>query len=328
MAHTCKEGTSVRCLKPVKIINPHYLKLCNGDKNLAYKYFRQKKDYEMIVGCGQCFLCKKSYQSKWRLRLNHEYLYGGHDMSKSYFVTLTIREEFYKKALYHASDLIRDFLEQYRYRLRKKTKKGRSIKHWIVSERGEERGRLHFHGILFDSELSRRELENCWRFGFVSFKTLTLKRCGYVTKYITKGNSPNACQASIEHKPRVWCSAGIGKCYTEQRNVRSTHVTPWGYVPFIVKGNFVYGMPRYYKEKIFTDKECEILKLQFYAENTDSFAYPPPPYTLNGWSTSSPEVLLNEIQRLSIYIPKKEQTIDSLKDMTIFNNYVNNEFYQ
>lgn len=330
MAHTCNDVTSVKCLKPVKIINPHYLKLCNGDKRQAYENYRMKVDYKITVGCGKCFLCKKSYQSKWRLRLNHEYMYGAHDLKNSYFVTLTLNEDYYQKALYHSSQLIREFLEAYRYQVKKRTGKGKSVFHWIVSERGEKRGRLHFHGILFDCVLPKYIIEQCWKYGFVSFKQLTLKRCGYVTKYITKGNSPSACKESVEHQPRVWCSAGIGKCYVELPTVRSLHVTPYGLVPFIVKNNFVYGMPRYYKQKIFSDEERELLKLQYYAENTSDFALPKPPFSINGWLTSSPERLLSELQSLSIYLPKKTIVEDSLLTMREYSieqlNFLLNEF--
>ena len=330
MAHTSNDGTPVRCLKPTKIINPHYLKLCNGDKRKCYEDFHMAKDYKIVVGCGKCFLCKKHYQSNWRLRLTHEYMYGNHDLSRCYFVTLTINETYYQRALYHSSQLIREFLEAYRYQVKKRTGKGKSVFHWIVSERGEERGRLHFHGLLFDCELPKYIIEQCWKYGFVAFKQLTLRRCGYVTKYITKGINPNACNESIEHVPRVWCSAGIGKCYTDQPDVRSNHVTPHGYVPFILKSNFVYGMPRYYKQKIFTDEEREILKLQYYAENTSDFAYPPPPYTINRWATSSPERLLNEIESLQIYMPKKEVIPNSLADINHYSqsqlNQLLNEF--
>lgn len=323
MAHTSNDGTKVQCLKPVHIVNPHYLKICNGDKRLAYDKFRMAVDYKLVVGCGKCLLCKKAYQSKWRLRLNHEFMYGGHDVANSWFCTFTIAESYYKLALVNPSKLIRDFLENYRYQVRKRYGKGKSILHWIVSERGEERGRLHFHGILFDSLLPKSVVEDCWKFGFVAFKTLTIKRCGYVTKYITKGNSPKACQESIEHQPRVWCSSGIGKCYTELEETSHNHITSQGLVPFIVKNNFVYGMPRYYKQKIFTDEQREILKLQYYAENKDNSIYPPPPYSINGWSTSSPERLIAELDNLTLYMPQKEIIPNSLH--TISSEFTNEQ---
>lgn len=299
MART-SNGTAVRCLKPVQIINPHYIKLSKGDKKFAYDNFRHKQDYMLGVSCGKCFLCKKSYQSKWRIRLNHEYMYGNHDLSKSYFVTLTINPANYEFALKNPHKCVRVFLEKYRYQVKKRTGKGRSLFHWIVSERGEEKGRFHFHGIFFDSQLSKYLLEQCWPYGFVSFKRLTLKRCGYVTKYITKGNAPGACQEAVEHLPRVWCSAGIGKCYTELPTTKSAHISRHGLVPFIVKNNFVYGMPRYYKQKIFTEEQLKILKLQYYAEcRAESLTPPKPPFSIGRWATSSPEVLLNEIDTLS-----------------------------
>lgn len=263
-------------------------------------------DYEMVVACGKCYLCKKSYQSKWRLRLNHEYMYGNHDLTKSYFCTFTLNDTYYQDALRHPSKYVRTFLENYRYQVKKRCGKGKSVFHWIVSERGETTGRYHFHGVLFDCVLPKYIIERCWKYGFVSFKQLTLKRCGYVTKYITKGNTPNACKEAVEHQPQVWCSAGIGKCYTELQTTRSQH-TRNGLVPFIVKNNFIYGMPRYYKQKIFTDEEREILKLQFYAENLDNTIFPPPPYSISNWVTTSPERLMQEVASLRYYYSKPKE---------------------
>lgn len=238
-------------------------------------------------------------------------------MSCSWFVTLTVAPEYYDDALHKSSTLIRQFLEAYRYQHKKRFGKGKSLYHWIVSERGEKRGRLHFHGILFDSALPKYIVEKCWKFGFVSFKQLTLKRCGYVTKYITKGTSPGACQASIDHQPRVWCSAGIGKCYVDRKDTRSEHVTTEGLVPFIMKSNFIYGMPRYYKEKIFTDEERQILKEQYYAELVQTPEIPPPPYNINGWSTSSLQVLSGELKNLRVYV-KEKPFINSNKDLLTY----------
>lgn len=325
MVVTSKRG-KVSCLQPITIVNPHYRKL-QPDKRLCQQIYGQKLDYLLSVGCGKCFLCKRKYQSAWRIRLNHEYMFGNHDLSKSWFVTLTLNESYYKLALNNPSKLIRDFLERYREKTRQKfgRKNGKSLFHWIVSERGEKRGRLHFHGLLFDSLLPKYIVEDCWKFGFVSFKKITLKRCGYVTKYITKGMSEDACQESKEHQPRVWCSPGIGRCYTEQSDALKLATSNGFLVPFIVKNNFVYAMPRYYRDKLFTEEQKQILSAQSLFDCLQPVSAP---YSYSGLSFSSLDNLHNalEVDKMKyLKIDSYEMRIDANTD---FDNQFNKLYKQ
>lgn len=263
------------CLSPIEIVNPHYKKIAQIDH---FAEFGKRIDYKFEVPCGRCYLCRKRYSAQWRFRLRNEFQYGNHDIAKCWFITLTIAPIYYHEALINASKFVRTFLEKYRYLTRKNfgRKNEHSVFHWIVSERGEKKGRLHFHGLLFDCKLSRRDIEKCWPFGFVAFKRMTLRRCCYVTKYITKYNTPSACEASRNHQPRVWCSAGIGKCWiTDQR--KQWHTQKGLLIPFIVDNGQQYAMPRYYKGKIFNEEQKQILYDQWVSQL--QFA-PEPPYCI------------------------------------------------
>ena len=43
---------------------------------------------------------------------------------------------------------------------------GKSLKHWCVTELGEDRGRIHLHGIFFGNQAAELVIEK-WRYGYV-----------------------------------------------------------------------------------------------------------------------------------------------------------------
>ena len=81
------------------------------------------------------------------------------DCHKSYFVTLTIDDENLeilknelevKSVKGNENNIATLALRKFLERCRKKT--GKSLKHWCVTELGEDRGRIHLHGIFFGNQ--------------------------------------------------------------------------------------------------------------------------------------------------------------------------------
>ena len=120
------------------------------------------------VACGKCYECRKKKVREWRIRLEEEIRH-----SKSYFITLTIdkdslellKNELEVKSIKGnenniATLAMRKFLE----RCRKKT--GKSLKHWCVTELGEDKGRIHLHGIFFGDKAAELVIEK-WEYGYV-----------------------------------------------------------------------------------------------------------------------------------------------------------------
>ena len=112
------------------------------------------------VACGKCYECRKKKAREWRIRLAEEIRHN-----KSYFVTLTIDDdnlEMLKNELgiksvkgnenNIATLALRKFLE----RCRKKT--GKSLKHWCVTELGEDKGRIHLHGLFFGNQAAETSI--------------------------------------------------------------------------------------------------------------------------------------------------------------------------
>lgn len=249
------------CLRPRQIINPHFNpKTTLGAKNLRVWRVANNspqgypEDYQILIDCGKCLGCLRDKARSWRVRLLHEHMFGNHDSCTC--LTLTIAPEYYEQFQTKAgmASAMRAFIDRLRYY----TPGRRSPKRFFISELGEERGRLHFHGFVWDCNISKRDLDRSWRYGFICAQPLrSARQLSYATKYITK-------PAVGFHKPTIFVSPGLGQSYCNQEQWRSWHKKGNANDPlnFYCKfDSFVYAMPRYYRTKIFTDDEIRNFKV-------------------------------------------------------------------
>lgn len=243
------------CLYPEYFKNPKYLpnKKNKGrppiclDRRLLY----------IPAKCGCCIECRKEKQREWRVRLEEELR-----SNFGYFTTLTISPEGIKEIEKKtglewernpneiATKALRLFLE----RARKDT--GKSIKHWCVTELGEDKDRIHLHGIFFGQK-SAELIRKHWKYGFVFIGDYCNSRSiNYMTKYMLKVDIKHP-----EFKQIVLASPGIGNGYMNRRdylwqkqNYKNINVATYTF-----RNGTKMAMPKYYKNKIFTDDEREIM---------------------------------------------------------------------
>lgn len=263
------------CPIPITIVNPHYKKL-SEELDVPLDDYSHFDDFTIDVPCGRCYHCRKSYKTHWNLRLQLEYnSMTPKQRDNSFFVTLTFTNSTLpsqhptKKQI---SPIIRRFLENVRYRYE------RSVRHWIVSEYGDTTGRFHLHGILFDIPFDIRYLEELWSNGWVSYRRLNPKRITYVTTYINKLSKGSLLELPNQRQ-FVFASPGIGKSWTaDDLNRRMSYVdgTP---SPFMYYNNRPFAMPRYFRHKIFTERDLESLKTAYFANYSDD-VIPEGPYIL------------------------------------------------
>lgn len=241
------------CLYPTYFRNPKYKpnKKNKGRPPLCL----DRRLYYIPAKCGCCIECRKEKQREWRVRLEEELR-----SNFGYFITLTISPEGIKELEKQtglnwelnpneiASKGLRLFLE----RCRKDTKK--SIKHWCVTELGEGNDRIHLHGIFFGQK-SAELIKKHWKYGFSFIGQFCNSRSiNYMTKYMLK--------VDIKHptfKQIVLASPGIGAGYIDRldylwqkENYRKINVATYTF-----RNGTKMAMPKYYKNKIFTDKERE-----------------------------------------------------------------------
>ena len=241
------------CLYPTYIKNPKYKP--NKKNNGKPPICKDRRLFYIPVKCGCCIECRKEKQREWRVRLEEELR-----TNFGYFTTLTISPDGIKeiesitKLKWEenpneiATKAMRLFLE----RVRKDT--GKSIKHWCVTELGEEKDRIHLHGIIFGQK-SAALIRKHWKYGFVFIGGYCNSRSvNYMTKYMLKVDIKHP-----EFKQIVLASKGIGAGYLnrldylwQKQNYKNINVATYTF-----RNGTKMAMPKYYKNKIFTEKERE-----------------------------------------------------------------------
>lgn len=260
------------CLRPRQIVNPHYNpKTDKGRRNLQLWRGNNASvlypdDYFIFIPCGCCLGCLRDKARSWRVRLLHEHMFGGH--RNCLCLTLTISPDYYDtfSSPKKVADRFRAFIDRLRYYTRDR----KCPKRFFVSELGEERGRLHFHGFLWDTDLTVEQLRKAWRYGFICVRPFrSAKQLSYATKYITK-------PAVAWHQPMVFVSPGLGKDYTLRPDYLAWHRrgcvdSPINYC--VRFDSYVYALPRYYRDKIFTADQIADFKRSL-SETDESFEKP------------------------------------------------------
>lgn len=268
------------CVVGRRVVNPHYKKIAPDTHYFLYNDrdgLYPKKDYYINVDCGRCINCFRKYMSSWRFRLIHEF-YGmsREQLQRSYFVTLTIEPKFYTEKKPLLKKMVRRFLE----RVRKKY--GSSIRHFLVTERGEDFNRLHFHGFFFDTKFPVSETYNLWYYGFVQVSPVLdsqsplSQKISYCTSYVTKGKK-GKLDLIIVHEdfPIVLVSPGLGKSYLLNPSAIHSGATLFP-MAYELNGS-PRSLPRYLRQKVFTDDELETLKNDYFDNYSDD-VIPDPPY--------------------------------------------------
>lgn len=281
------------CVNLIPTVNPKYRKAIKTSR----PFVEYPDDFYLLVPCGRCIDCRRKRGKEWRTRLQHELMYG--DFRTVYFITLTFSPEWYEKFEIElpayagaprrkvnnegVSRAVRLFLERYRKKF------GRSLRHFFVTERGEEKGRVHMHGLIFDprpaldierSKYKGRTIDKSydllvfnqrfseiWSYGYTYVEPICCKTVNYVTKYITK-----YYEHDKEFIPKVFVSPGFGACFCRNRQM-----VDWTKKISGKDGRFCYvagvrrALPRYYFEKIYGEQERRWIK--------DSLSGIPPDYS-------------------------------------------------
>ncbi|QXP45074.1 replication initiator protein [Microvirus mar40] len=254
------------CLYPITIKNKRFLPNKKNGGNPP-----KCTDHRLLYvdcDCGYCYECRKKNARQWRIRMCEELKTNPHAIFFTGTFTDERIEKLSKKYKIEKDDYngiatkeMRLFLE----RLRSKNG-GKSIKHWVVTERGHTNTRrIHIHGIFFheDKQFLLKLLKECWIAGYkYNGKYVNEKTINYIVKYLTKTDLDNP-----EFKGKILCSAGLGKNYIKSRAGKQTKYIPktetaqtrdW----YIFKNGEKACLPRYYREKLFTEDERQLLWIE------------------------------------------------------------------
>ena len=241
------------CLYPTFVKNPKYKP--NKKNKGKPPVCKDRRLLYIPAKCGCCIECRKEKQREWRVRLEEELR-----SNFGYFTTLTISPEGIKeieeksglKWEENPNEIATKGLRLFLERVRKET--GKSIKHWCVTELGEKKDRIHLHGIFFGQK-SAELIRKHWKYGFVFIGGYCNSRSvNYMTKYMLKVDIKHP-----EFKQIVLASSGIGAGYMnrldylwQKQNYKRIEVATYTF-----RNGTKMAMPKYYKNKIFTEKERE-----------------------------------------------------------------------
>lgn len=160
----------------------------------------------VLIPCGHCASCMKSYSYQWAIRLMAESLYH----EESCFLTLTYDNKHLPKKNVFDDDgvfkgvvhpLVKKDLQDFMKRLRFYFP-DRKLSFFACGEYGEVGSRPHYHMILFGLKFNdldtisynalgqplytSKTLSSIWKNGLVSIGEVTAESCGYVSRYSLK----------------------------------------------------------------------------------------------------------------------------------------------
>jgi hypothetical protein len=168
--------------------------------------FREPLDTEadrkyLRLPCGNCIGCLKSKAREWAIRCTLEL----RDHPDACWVTLTYDDDHLPPTL--SKDHLRAYIKRVRARIHP-----RSLRYFASGEYGEQRGRPHYHSIIYGLGEHETDLIKAWNYGRAQIDTLTPASIAYVAGYTAKkaGQRLRKFERVEEVDPRT------GECFLPQ----------------------------------------------------------------------------------------------------------------
>jgi len=202
------------------------------------------------VPCSKCPPCKKRRTSGWSFRLVKE----GERSQSALFVTLTYNTEVVPITKNGFMNLDKADVQKFMKRLRKLSNE--KLKYYLCGEYGTKRMRPHYHLIIFNADKEKVEL--AWTLdrrplGQIYIGDVNEASIGYTLKYMTKKGKIPMHYNDDRQKEFSLMSKGLGSNYLTENMIKwhKNNIEERMYCN--LKGNKKIAMPRYYKDKIYSD---------------------------------------------------------------------------
>lgn len=132
----------------------------------------------LLFPCGSCWFCRQKKRYRWVARLIMEQQVS----NSSVFLTLTFDDEHLPNPPYVNKRDLQLFFKRLR-----KIISPRKIRYYACAEYGEERGRPHYHAIVYGLNFSDKQaVDDAWKQGFTSLDKVELGSVAYVAGYVSK----------------------------------------------------------------------------------------------------------------------------------------------
>lgn len=212
------------------------------------------------VPCGKCPQCMKRRVSAWSFRLMHE---EKHAMS-AHFLTLTYSTNHVPITRNGFMTLDKTDVQRWMKRLRKEVAliSQVPVKYYACGEYGGRTKRPHYHVILFNV-INERIIEKTWNIGAVHYGQVSGASVGYTLKYINKPKKIPLHRNDDRIMEFSLMSKGLGASYVNEKTICYHTADIFNRMCLIVEDGKKIAMPRYIKEKLYTEFQQELLKNHF-----------------------------------------------------------------
>lgn len=227
---------------------------------------RLKHKMESIpVPCGKCPKCLARRVSHWSFRLMQEYKIS----ISAFFITLTYDTKYVPITRNGFMSLDKEDVQRFMKRLRK-LEYPSPLKYYVAGEYGGKTNRPHYHMILFNV-VNQDNIEKAWSVSEIKSKKGRIKQkanggmihygqveeasVGYTLKYISKRKKIPMHKNDDREMEFALMSKGIGENYVTEQMKRYHHADLLNRMCVNLKDGKVASMPRYYKNRIYTEGE-------------------------------------------------------------------------
>lgn len=266
-----------------------------------------QKDRFISVPCGRCMKCLKRRASQWIFRLKQQDKVS----SSALFVTLTYDTEFVPLTDNGFMSLSPDHHKNFMKRLRFSHGRKSIIKFYMAAEYGSQFGRPHYHYIMFNAD--RDKIQQAWPFGLVDIGDVSGASIGYVTGYVHKEAVVPLHKRDDRVREFSRMSKGLGINYITE-NIKQYHYADLDRFYVVESGNNKVAMPRYYRDKIYTDehKKRFASKMQIVADENEAKAmdaYVARTGSLKGYARSKEEAIVQAFLHGNNYAKNRTQKL-------------------
>lgn len=248
-----------------------------------------KKDTGLSFPCGKCYPCKARRVSGWSFRLMQE----AKRSESALFITLTYNNDTVpitgKGYMTLNKRDVQLFLKRLRiYSVRSKKYRGLAasckprhnkqntstnppkqkqklklkskIKYYLAGEYGGKTDRPHYHLIIFNSTFE--DIEATWLKGSVWYGELSEASAAYTLKYISKDTRIPMHKNDDRTPEFSLMSKRLGDNYLTPQIIRYHKKALIERFYLTVPGGNKIAIPRYYKKKIYTDLQLQLIGYQ------------------------------------------------------------------
>lgn len=217
----------------------------------------RKIGLKQVVPCGKCPNCRDRRAQDWIIRLQAE----EKRHASSLFVTLTYSPENTRVTSKKLMTLSKVDVQLFMKRLRKNTGR-KKLKYYAVGEYGGTTSRPHYHLIMFDVGFD--EIYQAWGLGQIHVGQVSGESIAYTCKYICKPKKIPAFAGDDRQTEFSLMSKNLGNNYLTPEMIEYHQDTGNSFV--YQPGGFKKALPRYYRDRIFSEEQKELMMIASQAD--------------------------------------------------------------